>query len=151
VFQSKPQENFIMNRLIIFLTMALVMSVAPFAMALDSAALVGSWQLVESAKDADGNDCPFVGKQLKFTADGKMISANMPVPFKYKVNLSEAETKSAITRRPDLEGMEIMLAMMGNSSSDWSKAPIIYGVQLEGNQFTMKVSGYTPARYKKLK
>lgn len=139
-----------MNRLLIFLAMVTVMSVAPVAMALDSAALVGTWQLVESAKDADGNDCPFVGKQLKFTTDGKMISANMPVPFRYKVNPSPEEAKSAIARRPDLQGMEIMLAMMGNSSGDWAKAPIIYGVQLKGNQLIMKVSGFTPARYKKL-
>ncbi len=47
--------------------------------------------------------------------------------------------------------MEIMLAMMGDSQSDWSKAPIVYGVKLKGNQLTMKVSGYTPARYKKQK
>lgn len=139
-----------MNRLLIFLAMVTVISVAPVAMALDSAALVGTWQLVESAKDADGNDCPFVGKQLKFTADGKMISANMPVPFKYKINPSPEEAKSAIARRPDLQGMEIMLAMMGNSPGDWTKAPIIYGVQLKGNQLIMKVSGFTPARYKKL-
>ncbi len=140
-----------MNRLIIFFAMVIVMSVAPAAMALDSAALVGTWQLVESAKDADGNNCPFVGQQITFTADGKMISANMPVPFKYKVNPSPAETKSAIARKPDLQGMEIMLAMMGNSPGDWAKAPIVYGVQLKDNQFTMKVSGYTPARYKKQK
>jgi hypothetical protein len=80
-----------------------------------------------------------------------MISPNMPMPFKYKVNPTKTEAEAAIMKNPELEGMEIMLAMMGNSQSDWSKAPIVYGVQLKGKQFTMKVSGYTPARYKKLK
>ena len=138
-----------MNKIIIFLAMALVLSAASFALALDSAALVGTWQLVEPAKDTEGKDCPFVGKQIQFTADGKMISPNMPMPFKYKVNPTPAETEGAITRNPELKGMEIMLAMMGNSQSEWLNAPIIYGVKLHNKQFTMKVSGYTPALYKK--
>jgi hypothetical protein len=101
-----------MNKIIILLTMAIVLSAASFALALDSAALVGTWKLVEPAKDAEGKNCPFVGQQIQFTADGKMISA---------------------------------------MQSDWSKAPIVYGVSLKNKQFTMKVSGYTPALYKKLK
>lgn len=40
---------------------------------------------------------------------------------------------------------------MGNSQNEWSKAPFVYGVKLKGKQFIMKVSGYTPARYKWLK
>ena len=127
------------------------MSVASAALALDNAALVGRWQLVENARDKEGKPCPFVGQQIEFTADGKMISPNMPVPFRYKVNPTNAETESAVTRNPELKGMEIMLAMMGNSQSDWSNAPIVYGVQLKDDQFIMKVSGYTPARYKKQK
>ena len=140
-----------MNKCMILLAMALVLSAASFAMALDSAALVGTWQLVEPAKDSEGKNCPFVGQQIQFTADGKMISPNMPMPFKYKVNPTPAETEGALTKNPELKGMEIMLAMMGNSQSDWSKAPIVYGVKLQNKQFTMKVSGYTPALYKKLK
>ncbi len=140
-----------MNRIIIFLALAIVLSATSAVMALDSAALVGTWQLVENAKDAEGNKSPFVTSQLQFTADGKMISANMPVPFRYKVNPGTAEVAKAHARFPDLEGMEIMLAIAGNSKNDWSRAHIIYGVQLTGDQFTMKVSGYTPARYKKLK
>jgi len=140
-----------MNRIIVFAAMAIVMSMATTAVALDSAALIGKWQLVENAMDKDGKPCPFVGKQIEFTADGKMISANMPMPFKYKVNPTPAEVEAAITKNPELKGMEIMLAMMGNSQSDWSKAPIVYGVELKGKQFTMKVSGYTPARYKRQK
>ncbi|HXE96674.1 MAG TPA: hypothetical protein VN642_09735 [Dongiaceae bacterium] len=140
-----------MNRFIFFSAMAIVISAASAASALDSAALIGTWQLVENARDSEGKPCPFVGQQIKFTADGKMISAKMPVPFRYKVNPSAAEAKGAIARNPELEGMEIMLAMMGNSQSDWSKAPIVYGVQIKGDQFTMKVSGYTPALYKKQK
>ena len=80
-----------------------------------------------------------------------MISPNMPVPFRYKVNPNKAEAEGAITRNPELKGMEIMLAMIGGSQSDWSKAPIAYGVHLKGKQLIMKVSGYTPARYKKEK
>lgn len=140
-----------MNRIIIFLALAIVLSATSAVMALDSAALVGTWQLVENAKDAECNKSPFVTSQLQFTADGKMISANMPVPFRYKVNPGTAEVAKAHARFPDLEGMEIMLAIAGNSKNDWSRAHIIYGVQLTGDQFTMKVSGYTPARYKKLK
>jgi hypothetical protein len=140
-----------MNRFIFFVTMAMFMSVASIALALDNAALIGKWQLEERAQDKAGKPCPFVGEQIEFTADGKMISPNMPMPFKYKVNPTKAEAEAAIMKNPELEGMEIMLAMMGNSRSDWSKAPIVYGVQLKGKQFTMKVSGYTPARYKKLK
>ena len=140
-----------MNRFMMLLAMALVLSAASFAMALDSAALVGTWQLVEPAKDSEGKNCPFVGQQIQFTADGKMISPNMPMPFKYKVNPTSAEAEGALTKNPELKGMEIMLAMMGNSQSDWSRAPIVYGVKLQNKQFTMKVSGYTPALYKKLK
>lgn len=138
-----------MNRIIMFAAIAIIMSMASTAKALDSAALVGKWQLVKNAMDKNGKACPFVGKQVEFTADGKMISANMPMPFKYKVNPTKAEAESATTRNPELKGMEIMLAMMGNSQNDWSKAPIAYGVILKGNQLDMKVSGYTPARYKK--
>ncbi len=140
-----------MNRIIIFLALTLVVSAASFAMALDNAALIGTWQLVEPAKDAEGKNCPFVGQQIQFTADGKMISPNMPMPFKYKVNPTPAEVEGAVAKNPELKGMEIMLAMMGNSQSDWSKAPIVYGVKLHNKQFTMKVSGYTPALYKKQK
>jgi hypothetical protein len=93
----------------------------------------------------------FVGQQIEFTADGKMISPNMPVVFHYKVNPGKAEAAGAIARNPELNGMDLLLAVIGNSHSDWSKAPIIYGVQLKGNQLSMKVSGYTPARYKKEK
>ena len=140
-----------MKHIILFAAMAIVMSMASAAVALDSAALIGKWQLVENAMDKDGKPCPFVGQQIEFTADGKMISANMPMPFKYKVNPTPAEVEGALTRNPELKGMEIMLAMTGNSQSDWARAPIVYGVQLNGNQFIMKVSGYTPASYKKLK
>jgi len=140
-----------MNRIILFAAMTIVMSMASAAVALDNAALIGKWQLVERAQDKAGKPCPFVGQQIEFTADGKMISPNMPMPFKYKVNPTSAEAEVAITKNPELKGMEIMLAMTGNSQSDWSKAPIVYGVKLKGNQFTMKVSGYTPALYKKQK
>jgi len=140
-----------MNRFILFSALVITFSAASAAIALDSAALVGTWQLVEIAKDSKGNPCPFVGQKIQFTADGKMISANMPMPFRYKVNPAKAETESAVARNPDLKGMEIMLAMMGNSQSDWTKAPIVYGVQLDGKQLVMKVSGYTPARYTKQK
>ena len=140
-----------MNRFILFAAMAIVMSMASAATALDNAALIGTWQLVETAKDKNGKPSPFVGRQIEFTADGKMISANMPMPFKYKINPTAAEAEVAITKNPELKEMEIMLAMMGNSQGDWLKAPIVYGVKLKGNQLTMKVSGYTPARYKKQK
>jgi hypothetical protein len=140
-----------MNRNILFAAIVIVMSMASAAVALDSAALVGKWQLVEKVMGKDGKPCPFVGERIEFTADGKMMSANMPMPFKYKVNPTAADAEVAIARNPELKGMEIMLAMMGNMQSDWSKAPIVYGVALKGNQFTMKVSGYTPALYKKLK
>jgi hypothetical protein len=140
-----------MNRFIFYTAAAMVMLTASAALALDNASLIGRWQLVENARDKEGNPCPFVGRQIEFTADGKMISANMPVPFRYKVNPDKSESDGAITRNPELKGMEIMLAMMGSSQSDWSKAPIVYGVQLKGKQLTMKVSGYTPALYKKQK
>jgi hypothetical protein len=140
-----------MNRSILCAATAIIMSMASTVLALDNAALVGKWQLVERAQDKAGKPCPFVGQQIEFTADGKMISPNMPMPFKYKVNPTPAEAEAAVTKNPELTGMDIMLAMMGNSKSDWLKAPIVYGVQLKGDQFTMKVSGYTPARYKKQK
>ena len=100
---------------IIFAAMAIVMTMASAALALDNAALIGKWQLVERAQDKAGKPCPFVGEQIQFTADGKMISPNMPMPFKYKVNPTKAEAEAAITKNPELKGMEIMLAMMGNS------------------------------------
>jgi len=140
-----------MYKVIFVAAMAFVVSVASTAQALDNKALLGTWQLVEIAQDKEGKPCPFVGKQIEFTADGKMISANMPMPFNYKVNPTKAEVDMAIAKNPELKGMEIMLAAMGGTRIDWSKAPIVYGVQLKGNQFTMKVSGYTPARYKKRK
>ncbi len=138
-----------MNRSIFFAVFSIIISLAPAALALDSSALVGKWQLVKNAMDKDGKPCPFVGQQIEFTSDGKMISANMPMPFKYKVNPTPAEADAAVTKHPELKGMEIMLAMMGNAPPDWAKAPIVYGVELKGKQFTMKVSGYTPALYKK--
>jgi len=140
-----------MHRFTVFTAMAIVLSVASAALALDNKELIGKWQLVEIAQDKEGKPCPFVGQQIEFTADGKMISANMPMPFNYKVNPTKAEVEAAIAKNPELKGMEIMLASMGGSRIDWSKAPIVYGVQLKDNQFTMKVSGYTPARYKKRK
>jgi hypothetical protein len=140
-----------MNRRIIFPAMAIIMLLASSALALDNAALIGTWKLVERAQDKDGKPCPFVGEQIVFTADGKMISPNMPAPFRYKVNPSKAEEEAAITRHPELKGMDIMLAIMGNSQPDWSKAPIVYGLQLKDKQLFMKVSGYTLSRYKKLK
>jgi hypothetical protein len=140
-----------MNRFIFFSALIIVMLATSAALALDNASLIGKWQLVENARDKTGKPCPFVGQQIEFTAGGKMISANMPVPFRYKVNPAKADADGAIARNPELKGMEILLAMVGGSQSDWSKAPIVYGVQLEGNQFIMKVSGYTPARYKKQK
>ena len=124
---------------------------ASAAVALDSAALVGKWQLVEKVMGKDGKPCPFVGERIEFTTDGKMISANMPMPFKYKINPTPAESEAAIAKNPELKGTEIMLAMMGNSQGDWSKAPIAYGVELKGKQLIMKVSGYSPSLYKKLK
>jgi hypothetical protein len=140
-----------MNRFIFFSAMAIFMLAASAALALDNASLIGRWQLVENARDKAGKPCPFVGQQIEFTPDGKMISPNMPVPFRYKVNPGKAEAEGAITRNPELKDMEIMLAIMGDTQSDWSKAPIVYGVQLNGNQLIMKVSGYTPARYKRRK
>ena len=140
-----------MNRFIFLSTMAIVMLAASAVLALDNTALIGRWQLVERAQDKAGKPCPFVGQQIEFTADGKMISPNMPAPFRYKVNPEKTEVEVAIAKNPELKGMEIMLATMGGAQIDWSKAPIVYGVQLKGNQFTMKVSGYSPARYKKQK
>lgn len=140
-----------MNRIILFAAIAIIMSMTSTAKALDSAALVGKWQLVKNAMDKNGKACPFVGKQVEFTADGKMISANMPMPFRYKINPSPEEAEAAVAKNPELKEMEVMLAMMGNSQSDWLKAPIAYGMILKGNQLDMKVSGYTLARYKKQK
>lgn len=140
-----------MNRIILFAAIAIVMSMASAAVALDRAALVGTWQLVSPAMDKEGKPCPFVGQKIEFTADGKMISANMPMPFSYKVNPGREEVEAAITKNPELKGMEIMLATMGNGPIDWTKARIVYGVSLKGGQFTMKVSGYSPAHYKKQK
>jgi len=140
-----------MYRFTILAVMAIVMTLASAALAMDNAALIGKWQLVEIAMDKQGKPCPFVGKQIEFTTDGKMISPNMPVPFRYKVNPAKAELEAAISKNPELKGMEILLASMGNSKIDWTKARIVYGIQLKDNQFTMKVSGYTPARYKKQK
>jgi hypothetical protein len=140
-----------MNRFILFAALAIVMSLASAATALDNAALVGSWQLTENAMDKDGKPCPFVGQKIQFTANGKMISANMPMPFSYKVNPAKEEVAAAIAKNPELKGMDIMLATMGEGQIDWTKARIVYGVELKGDKFTMKVSGYTPARYKKIK
>ena len=138
-----------MKRFVTFAAAVIAFSVSSAAFALDQAALVGTWQLTEVAKDSAGNPCPFVGKKIQFTADGKMISANMPMPFHYKVNPTPAELEVAVTRYPELKGMEIMLATMDNAQTDWTKAPIVYGLQLKGKQLTMKVSGYTPSRFKK--
>ena len=140
-----------MNRFILFAALAIVISLASAATALDNAALVGSWQLTENAMDKDGKPCPFVGQKIQFTANGKMISANMPMPFSYKVNPAKEEVAAAIAKNPELKGMDIMLATMGEGQIDWTKARIVYGVELKGDKFTMKVSGYTPARYKKIK
>ena len=140
-----------MNRFILCVTVVAVMMTASAALALDKAGLIGKWQLVERAQDKDGKPCPFVGEKIEFTADGKMISPNMPMPFKYKVNPTPAESEAAIAKNPELKGTEIMLAMMGNSQGDWSKAPIAYGVELKGKQLIMTVSGYSPSLYKKLK
>ena len=139
------------KRHIVSLAAALVLVAATAALALDATALVGKWQLVERAKDSQGNPCPFVGEQIQFTADGRMISPNMPVVFRYKVNPTPAEAAVAIERNPELKGMDVMLAMVGNGQNDWSKAPIAYGLQVQGKQLVMKVSGYTPSRYKKQK
>lgn len=117
-----------MNRFIFFSAMAIVISAASAVLALDNATLIGTWQLVENAKDREGNPCPFVAEQIEFTVDGKMLSARMPVPFRYKVNPDKLEAEGAIARNPKLKGMEIMLAMTGGAQSDWSKAPIVYGV-----------------------
>jgi hypothetical protein len=140
-----------MHRFILLAVTSLVLTTATSALALDGAALVGKWQLQEPARDSAGKPCPFVGEKLEFTADGKMISANMPVPFRYKVNPDKGDAAGAVARHPELKGMEIMLAAMGGAQIDWSKAPIVYGMELKGAQLTMKVSGYTPATYKKQK
>ena len=140
-----------MNRYVLFSIIAMTMLAAAPALALDQAALLGSWRLVERAHDKAGKPCPFVGQQIVFTADGKMISPNMPAPFRYKVNPGKAEAEGAIARYPELKGMEIMLATMSGAQVDWSKAPLVYGVQLKGKQLVMKVSGFTPSLYKKQK
>ena len=140
-----------MKHITFLATAILTLSVTTAALALDGAALVGIWKLIEPAKDSEGKPCPFVGEKIQFTADGKMISANMPMPFRYKINPTKEEAEVAIARNPELKEMEIMLAMMGNSQADWPNAPIMYGVKLKDRQFTMKVSGYTPALYKKIK
>lgn len=140
-----------MIRSIIVASAVMLIFAASSSMALDNAALIGKWVLVENAKDKTGKPCPFVGKKIEFTADGKMISPNMPVPFQYKVNPEKQELEGALTRNPELKGMEIMLAAIGNQKIDWSHARIVYGLELKGNKLTMKVSGYTPARYKRMK
>ncbi len=140
-----------MHKFILLSVATLVLFVASSALAMESSALVGKWQLVEPARDKGGKPCPFVGEQIEFTADGKMISANMPVPFAYKINPDKGDAAGVIARNPELKGMEIMLASPGRAQTDWSKAPIAYGIELKGNQLTMKISGYTPAQYKKQK
>ena len=140
-----------MKRFFLFSVMAMVLSLSSAALALDNGALLGKWKLVDRAKDSEGKPCPFVGAQIEFTPDGRMISPNMPVIFHYKVNPDKADAAAAIAKSPELEGMEIMLAAMGNGQIDWSKAPIVYGIQLKDNQLYMKVAGYTLSRYKKVK
>ena len=140
-----------MNRFFLFSVVAIVLSLSSAALALDDQALIGKWQLIQRAHDSEGKPCPFVGQQIEFTADGKMISPNMPVTFQYKVNPDKADAAGAIARYPELKGMDIMLARLGNAQSDWSKAPIVYGVQLKDKDLIMKVSGYSPSLYKKQK
>jgi len=137
-----------MNRIVFFLTIALVMSVTSALFALDKASLIGKWQLVEPARDKAGQPCPFVSQKIEFTKDGRLLSLGTPVVFWYKVNPDKTEVAEAIKRNPELMGMgmEIILAMQA-PQGDWSKAPIVYGVQLKDTTFIMKVSGYSPARY----
>lgn len=140
-----------MYRKIVVMCMFLaVFSVCLPAHAFDGAKLVGKWRLVENARDKAGQPCPFVSGQIELTADGRLLTAGMPVVFRYKVNPGKADSAEALKRNPELKGMAIMLAMEA-SRSDWSKAPIVYGVEIKKNELIMKVSGYTPARYKKEK
>lgn len=131
----------------VLLTLVLMALPAP---AFDGARLVGKWRLLEIARDRNGQPCPFVSEQIEFTADGRLLTVGMPVVFRYKVNPGKAVAAEAIKRNPDLNGMEIMLAMEA-SQTDWSKAPITYGVKISDGTFLLKVSGYTPARYKREK
>lgn len=135
----------------VLMAAALAASMAVPALALDQKALVGTWQLVEIAKDSAGKPCPYVGQKIEFTADGNMVSGNMPMPFTYKVNPAKEEIEAALARHPQLKDMELMLATMAKGNIDWKKAPIVYGVGFKDKQFLMKVAGYTPAVYKKVK
>lgn len=140
-----------MCRSIVLLSMFFaVLCTAVSAQAFDGAALVGKWRLVENARDKAGQPCPFVSDRIEFTGDGRLLTVGMPVVFRYRINPGKAEAAAAARRNPELKGMEIMLAMEA-SQTDWSKAPVAYGVKMKGGEFVMKVSGYTPARYKKEK
>ena len=140
-----------MTKIMLLVTITLLLSTVSGVMALEKPALIGVWQLVENAKDSEGNESPFVSNQIFFSADGTMESENMPVAFHYKINPDKTELENALARNPELKGMDIMLIIVGESPQDWSRPTIVYGVELKKDLLSLKISGYTPARYKKLK
>ena len=138
----------LMNKFFLFLCLIVLLFFNSTAHAFNAKQLVGKWRLVEIARDVSGQPCPFVSDQIEFTADGRMLTVGIPVVFRYLANPDKTESKNVLKQNPELKDMELMLIMEA-SQFDWSKAPIAYGVKLSKDELVLKLSGYTPARYRK--
>ncbi len=122
------------------------------AAAADPAALLrGAWSLVTPAKDASGNDCPFVPQKMEFFADGTMTMSNMPgnrPPF--KTDLTAEERQAMETRDPALKGKSLLL-VKPMPQMEWRQTPIVYSYSVTAKELRITVTGWTPATFQRAK
>jgi hypothetical protein len=142
----------ISRSLVKFFTALFIITVATSAFAADPGKLLtGTWQMVTPARDAAGNNCPFVPDTMEFFSDKTMTMSNMPgnrLPF--KTDLTPEEKQAMETRDPALKGKNLLL-VKPMPQMEWRSTPIVYSYSITKNELHITVTGWTPATFQRVK
>jgi hypothetical protein len=109
--------------------------------------LVGSWAKTLNSTDPNGNPCPFVPDTMEFFMDRSMNSSDYGsrrLPF--KTSLTRLERHMTEERNPDLKGKNLVL-ILPDPSYTWVYTPMAYGYSVEGNELTLILNGWSPAKF----
>ena len=112
--------------------------------------LLGTWKVVEPAKNTAGRNCPTIPEMMTFLNEGTVLMSYMPgrrMPF--KIDLTAEEQRTLEARDAGLKGRKLLL-VKPTPQTEWSTTPIVYSYMVTTNELTITVTGWSPAKFRRV-